>query len=440
MKYQSQKVALYYFYGALVLFLVQVSAGLLAGTVYVFPNFLSETLPFSHIKMIHTNALIVWLLMGFMGSTFYLLPEEAECELASPKMAIIQFWLFLVGALLAVVGYLFGIHDGDKFLEQPIPIKLAIVVVCLMFLYNCTLTVLRGRKTAIANILMVGLWLAVLLFLFAFITPANIAIDKMYRWWVVHLWVEATWELILAAILAFLMIKMTGVDREVIDKWLYIVISLTMFTGLLGTGHHYYWIGGPGYWQWIGSVFSALEIVPPFALVIFCFSMVWRGRRDHPNKAALLWALGCSVLTFFGAGVWGFLHTLSPINYYTHGTQVTVSHGHLAFYGAYVMVNIAMFTYALPYLLGRNPFNQRINMWGFWVTSSAVVFMTVVLTMAGVVQVQLQRVMGMSYMEVQDQMQLFYDMRLGAGIFVVIGVCLILYSLMAIPARGKQAA
>ena len=117
-----------------------------------------------------------------------------------------------------------------------------------------------------------------------------------------------------------------------------------------------------------------------------------------------------------------------------------MSHGHLAFYGAYVMVNIAMFTYALPYLLGRNPFNQRINMWGFWVTSSAVVFMTVVLTMAGVVQVQLQRVMGMSYMEVQDQMQLFYQMRLGAGIFVVIGVCLILYSLMAIPARGKQAA
>ncbi len=46
-------------------------------------------------------------------------------------------------------------------------------------------------------------------------------------------------------------------------------------------------------------------------------------------------------MAFFGAGVWGFLHTLSSVNYYTHGTQVTAAHGHLAFFGAYVMLNLA---------------------------------------------------------------------------------------------------
>ena len=81
MKYQTQKVAMLYFYGALGLFVAQVLFGVLAGTVYVLPNTLSELLPFNIIRMIHTNALIVWLLIGFMGSTYYLLPEEAETEL-----------------------------------------------------------------------------------------------------------------------------------------------------------------------------------------------------------------------------------------------------------------------------------------------------------------------------------------------------------------------
>ncbi|RCK46544.1 nitric oxide reductase [Thalassospira profundimaris] len=436
MKYQSQKVALYYIYGALALFVAQILFGIVAGTVYVFPNFLSEVLPFNVIRMIHTNALIVWLLMGYFGATYYLLPEECETELHSPKLAIIQFWLFMAAAAAAVVGYILGYHEGREFLEQPLYIKVGIVAVALMFLYNTTLTLLKGRKTAITNVLMLGLWLVALLFLFAFYNPDNLSVDKMYWWYVVHLWVEGVWELIMASILAFLMIKMTGVDREVIEKWLYVMVSLTLFSGILGTGHHYYWIGTPGYWQWVGSIFSTLEIVPFFAMVVFCFYMVWKGGRDHPNKAALLWALGCSVMAFFGGGVWGFMHTLSSVNYYSHGTQVTAAHGHLAFYGAYVMLNLAIFTYALPYLRGREPYNQQLNMWGFWILTSAMSFMTFTLTFAGVVQTHLQRVLGMNYMEVQDQIALFYWMRLGSGLVAGVGVILIIWSLLVAPRKA----
>jgi nitric oxide reductase subunit B len=156
--------------------------------------------------------------------------------------------------------------------------------------------------------------------------------------------------------------------------------------------------------------------------------MVWKGRRDHPNKAALLWSLGCSVLAFFGAGVWGFLHTLHGVNYYTHGTQVTAAHGHLAFYGAYVCLNLALFTYALPQLLGRDPYNQVLNMASFWLMSAGMVFMTFALTFAGTVQTHLQRVMGMNFMEVQEQLALFYWMRLGAGVAVVAGALLFIYA------------
>jgi nitric oxide reductase subunit B len=60
----------------------------------------------------------------------------------------------------------------------------------------------------------------------------------------------------------------------------------------------------------------------------------------------------------------------------------------------------------------------------FWLMSGGMAFMTFVLTFAGVVQTHLQRVMGQNYMEVQDQLALFYYMRFGAGVAVVLGAIL----------------
>jgi len=438
MKYQTQKIALVYFLVAMALFLVQVSMGLLAGWIYVSPNTLSELMPFNIIRMLHTNSLVVWLLTGFFGAAYFIVPEESENEIYSPKLAYLQLLILVLGTTGVVVTYMFNLFEGNwllgkegrEFLEQPIWVKVGIVVAALIFLFNVTMTVLKGKKTAISNILLLGLWALALLFLFAFYNPENLALDKEYWWYVIHLWVEGVWELIMASILAFLMLKLTGVDREVVEKWLYIIVATALFSGLLGTGHHYYWIGTPAYWQWIGSIFSSLEIIPFFAMMSFAFIMVWKGRRDHPNKAALLWSLGCAVMAFFGAGVWGFLHTLHGVNYYTHGTQITAAHGHLAFFGAYVALNLAMFTYAMPILLKRDPYNQVLNMASFWLMSGGMVFMTFSLTFAGTVQSHMQRVVGDYFMDVQDTLAVFYWMRFGAGVAVVLGVLLYLYAVL----------
>lgn len=438
MKYESQKIALAYFIAAMALFVVQVSGGLLAGWIYVSPNTLSEVLPFNIIRMLHTNSLIVWLLLGFFGAAYFLIPEEAEREIHSVKLAYLQLAILLLGTAGVVVTYVFNLFEGNillgkegrEFLEQPLWVKLGIIVAALIFLYNVTMTFLAGKKTAITNVLLIGLWGLALLFLFSLYNPENLSLDKMFWWYVVHLWVEGVWELIMASILAYLMLKLTGVDREIVEKWLYVIIATALFTGILGTGHHYYWIGTPAYWQWIGSIFSALEVIPFFLMMVFAFVMVWRGSRDHPNKAAMLWSLGCATVAFFGAGVWGFLHTLHGVNYYSHGTQITAAHGHLAFFGAYVSLNLAMFTYAFPILWNRDPYNQVLNMISFWLMTSGMVFMTVVLTFAGTIQTHLQRVMGENFMSVQDGLALFYWMRFGAGIVVVIGVLLFVVSIL----------
>ena len=164
-------------------------------------------------------------------------------------------------------------------------------------------------------------------------------------------------------------------------------------------------------------------------MMSFAFIMVWKGHRDHPNKAALLWSLGCATLAFFGAGVWGFMHTLHGVNFYSHGTQITAAHAHLAFYGAYVCLNLAIFSYAMPILRNRDPYNQVLNMASFWLMSGGMVFMTFALTFAGTIQTHLQRVMGEYYMDVQDQIAIFYWMRLGAGVVVFLGVLLFLYAI-----------
>ncbi|MBA4491856.1 cbb3-type cytochrome c oxidase subunit I [Paracoccus sp. S1E-3] len=438
MKYRTQRIAMAYFVAAMALFAVQVTMGLIMGWIYVSPNFLSELLPFNIARMLHSNSLIVWLLLGFFGSAYYMIPEEAEREIYSPRLAYLQLGILILGTAGVVVTYLFDLFQGNwllgkqgrEFLEQPTWVKIGITVAALIFLYNVTMTVLQGRKTAISNVLLLGLWALALLWLFAFYNPSNLVLDKQYWWWVVHLWVEGVWELIMAAILAFLMLKLTGVDREVVEKWLYVIVATALFSGILGTGHHYYWIGLPGYWQWIGSIFSSFEIVPFFAMMSFAFVMVWKGRRDHPNKAALLWSLGCSVLAFFGGGVWGFLHTLHGVNYYTHGTQITAAHGHLAFYGAYVCLILAIITYAMPIMRGRDPYNQVLNMASFWLMSGGMLFMTFVLTFAGTIQTHLQRVEGNYYMDVQEALPLFYWMRFGAGIAVVLGAVLFIWSVM----------
>ena len=443
LRYASQAVAKPYFIAAIVLFVGQICFGLTIGLQYVIGDFLFPYIPFNVARMVHTNLLIVWLLFGFMGAGYYLIPEECEHELYSPRLALIMFWIFLVAGALTIVGYLTVPYAelarltgndllptmGRGYIEQPLITKVGIVVVALAFLFNLSMTMLKGRKTAISMVMMIGLWGLALMFLFAFYNPDSVPREKFYWWWVVHLWVEGVWELIMGAMLAFVLVKVTGVDREVIEKWLYLIVAMTLISGLIGTGHHYYWTGMPPFWKVWGSIFSALEPIPFFMMTVAAFNVVNKRRREHPNRAAVLWALGCSVMGFLGAGVWGFLHTLSFVNYWTHGTHITASHGHMAFYGAYAMVVLTMISYSMPIINGREANSNKsqvMEMWSFWLMTVAMVFITLFLTAAGILQTWLQRYSDnpMPFMQVQEKISFFFWLREGAGLVFFTGLLL----------------
>ena len=106
LKYKSQAVAKPYFIAAIALFVGQILFGLVMGIQYIYGDFLFPLIPFNVARMVHTNLLIVWLLFGFMGAAYYMVPEEAETELYSPRLALVMFWIFLVAGALTIVGYL----------------------------------------------------------------------------------------------------------------------------------------------------------------------------------------------------------------------------------------------------------------------------------------------------------------------------------------------
>ena len=443
MKYTSQMVAKPYFIFALILLLGQVLFGLILGLQYINGDFLFPHIPFNVARMVHTNLLIVWILFGFMGATYYLVPEESERELWSPLLAKILFWVFAVAGVLTILGYLLVPYAeiteltynhllptmGREFLEQPTITKIGIVIVVLGFIFNIGMTVIKGRKTVITIILLTGLIGLALFFLFAFYVPDSLVLDKFFWWFVVHLWVEGVWELIMAAILAFVLIKVTGVDREYIEKWLYVIVTLTMFSGLIGMGHHYYFIGAPEYWMWLGSIFSALEPLPFFMMILYAYSMVKKRRIEHKNQIAITWALGTAVMSFLGAGVWGFMHTLAPVNYFTHGTQLTSAHGHLAFFGAYAMIIMTIVAYAMPIMRGRPNGNslkaQKVERWSFWFMVIGMLGITFALTVAGVMQIMLQRwdaSTAIDFMSAQIEMIPVYEVRMIFGFMFLAGL------------------
>ena len=243
--------------------------------------------------------------------------------------------------------------------------------------------------------------------------------DSFFRWWVVHLWVEGVWELIMGGILSFLLIKLTGVDREVIEKWLYVIVGLTFLSGVLGTGHHYYYIGVNKIWLVVGGIFSALEPLAFLAMALFAVNMYRKGEKKHPNKIALYWTLGASIVSFIGAGLLGFAHTLPQTNLYTHGTLVTAMHGHLAFWGAYGMIVFAIISYALPNLTGRKLYETTISRMAFWMSNIGMIGMTVAFGVAGVAQVYLERKMKLDFMTVQNEISIH---------FVVLMICASLFA------------
>ena len=443
MKYRSQKIAYWFFATCMLLLCLQIVYGFIMAFDHAGYDVLHALVPFHVARAAHNNLLVVWILCGFMGAAYFIIPEEADRELMWPTAAYVQLGALVAVGVTAIAGFHVGWFEGRKFLEIPRPLDYLVVVDVLLFIANIGVTLWYGRRfTTTSLVLFFGLLAAALLYLPGMIPTTNQTEDSFWRWWVVHLWVEGVWELILGGILSFLLLKLTGVDREVVEKWLYVIVGLTFLSGILGTGHHYYFIGTPAYWMWIGGIFSALEPLAFLGMAIYAVAMARQGGRRHPNAVAMLWTVGCAILSFVGAGFLGFAHTLPQVNLYTHGTLVTAMHGHMAFWGAYAMIVLGIITYAMPLMTGRKCYQAPSAVLAFWISNIGMIAMTLAFAVAGVTQVYLERRIGMDFVTVQKEIEVhFYGLILAALLFTS-GIVLFVWNFISygLPVDGLETA
>ena len=183
---------------------MQIVYGFIMGFAHMGYDVLHELSPSTPRAPSHTNLLVVWLLRGFMGAAYYIIPEECRprTRLAEARLRAARLASSLVG-VTAIIGFHFNWWEGRKFLEIPRPLDYLVVVNVLLFLANIGMTDLE--RQALHHDLHRALHrplCAALLYLPGMITFDNQTLDSFYRWWVVHLWVEGVWELIMGGILS----------------------------------------------------------------------------------------------------------------------------------------------------------------------------------------------------------------------------------------------
>jgi nitric oxide reductase subunit B len=146
---------------------------------------------------------------------------------------------------------------------------------------------------------------------------------------------------------------------------------------VLGTGHHLYWAGGPSIWVPLGSMFSFIEVLPLVLLIIEAIQhyQLIRGHQTFNYHLAYTYIIGAAFWNFVGAGVFGGGTLNAPlINYYEHGTFLTLNHAHTALFGAFGLLAIGLIYFCLRYIAGdRVAFSERIGLWAFWLYNAGLV-------------------------------------------------------------------
>ncbi len=456
--YQSQRLALKYFTAAMVVFGVMVVAGLVAAVDFVQPTFLFPTLPFSIVKILHIDGLIIWLLMGFMGAVYWFLPGELGRETEGVRLAEVLFWILcaavaVVFLVFLVVQYgksdqlaLWLINQGRKYVEAPRWAAIGVVLVMLVFAYNVVATALRARRiTGILAVMMIDLIPLLALYLIAFPAIDNMSVDLYWWWWLVHMWVEATWEVLIGCIVALALMQLLNTPRRIVEIWLYIEVGLVLGTGILGLGHHYFWIGTPSYWLGIGGLFSAFEPLPLLGMVIHAIYDAGTQHMRTTNQPSLYWLIAEAFGNFLGGGMWGFMMTLPQINLYSHGTQWTASHGHFAFWGAYACGVISVIYLALQKVRGTQALGGSLWKWSFALLNIGLVGMIGALLVSGMAQSFYERAIGGSTLQafIAGQSSPWFTegmaARLAFGVVFAAGYVVLVYDLLTIGRRRVAA-
>ncbi len=443
--FRSQKVAYPYFAASVLLFFLQIVFGVISVAQYVWPHLAISWMPFNVSRSIHLNLLIFWMFAAIMGASYYIVVEEAGKELYSTKIAMIQLIIFLLAGVGAIISFFFHYYDGQglEYVEAAPVFDWMIVITALLWIYNIMMTTHKAPKKSPINTLIIITTIATtLMYLPGMPFLKNFVVQDYLRWWVVHYWVEATWEMFDALFIGFLIIKLFNVPRERMYRWFYIEFFLILASGILGMGHHYFWIGTPHYWIWVGSLFSVFEAVPPVLMMIDGLIYARKSEIKVKNLPSLYWLIGGTIGSFIGLSIMGGGITWYSVNYWMHGTEITAAHGHMAFFGAFAATFIAFIYFSIEKLQGETKYisavvNKQRWAWAFWLMFIGMVVMIIPMLIIGFNQVAISRMMAQGYVAAQIHSVPWFTVWFASGFIFFAGVFLYVLDFFAGMKGGK---
>jgi nitric oxide reductase subunit B len=416
----TQRATYKFFYAAIILFAVQVLAGILTVHDFVgFVNFfgfdMSKSLPITVTRSWHIQLSLLWISACWIGASFFVMPMLSPKEPAGQRKLInIAFGLIVLLVAGAVIGLFIGPmgfagnawywigHQGWEYLE---PGKLWQGLLYIIFGFWVVI-LFRGLKPvmtlkkpwALPNWLVYAtLSILVLLFSGLMFTPkTNFVIADFWRWMVVHMWAEAFFEVFTTVLIGYFMVLMGLVSERAATRVIYLACLLFLGSGLLGISHNFYWNAKPVFTMALGSVFSTLQVVPLILLTL----EAWRFAKlpdqlTNGSKAkeafgfpgVFLFLLGVNFWNFLGAGVMGFIINLPIANYYEHGTYLTVNHGHAALMGVYGNLSLAAVLFCCQLLFKPEVWDKKLVNTSFWSINIGLLLMVVLdLFPAGILQ------------------------------------------------------
>lgn len=398
-----QRATYKFFVAAALLFVLQIVAGVL--TIHDFLRFthvlgvdLAEALPITIVRAWHLQLALMWISACWVGASIFVLSTaRREVPKGLSGEVNLLFGLFLVWVAGSLIGIalgskgLLGEHwnllgnQGWEFVEMGRlwqGVLFAVFALWLRIVWRLARGVWReGDAWTLPKWLLYAVACVLLLFLSGFVArpETNFVVADFWRWAVIHMWVEAFFEVFTTALLAYFMVLMGFVSHAAASRIVYLATLLFLGSGLLGISHNFYWNAKPVATLAIGSIFSTLQVVPLILLTLEAWQF-----RNAPQRAleragghegdrpafgqaeAFLFLLGVNFWNFLGAGVFGFIINLPIVNYYEHGTYLTVNHGHAALMGVYGNLAIAAILFCSRYLLVAERWDARLLRRAFW--------------------------------------------------------------------------
>ncbi len=418
--YPSQVKLLKYVPIVALLFFVQLIIGGYLAHLYADPAndfvFSQNLLPFNAMRGIHINLAILWIAIGWLVGGLLIAPLVAGEDLKFPWLVDVLWVALLVVGLGGIAGIYLGAtghlrdvwfwlgNEGREFLNLGRIWDIALVLGLVLWFLMVFSLVRKAKENSV--MLGVIIWSAfgIATLYIAGMMPLtkimpNFTVGDYYRWWVVHLWVELTFELFAAGVLAYLSVAIGLISRKTAERIMLFEIFLIMMTGVLGVGHHYWWQGLDQYWIAVGGIFSALEPLPLVLMMI----EAWKNQREKISSPGgfaytvpFMWLAGSAFLNWLGAGFFGMVINTPTIDYYAHGTYLIMPHAHVALLGAFGYISLAFL-----YLVARSHasarglvWSEKLSKWGFWLLTIGVVLFAVPTSIIGFHQAQVSHDLG----------------------------------------------